>query len=63
MKMADAQMLHAEKMAKGRISILKIIRTRQSDWKDRICFDFTVTFTILFCLWDFSDMILVLWKK
>lgn len=35
MKMADAQMLHAEKMAKGELEYSgKLLEARQSDWKD-----------------------------
>ena len=35
MRMADAQMLHAEKMAKGELEYSgKLLEARQSDWKD-----------------------------
>ena len=35
MRMADAQMLHAEKLAKGELEYSgKLLEARQSDWKD-----------------------------
>ena len=35
MRMADAQMLHAEKMAKGELEYSgKLLEARQSDWND-----------------------------
>ena len=37
MAMSDAQLMHAEKMARRTIS-RKIVRSRQSDWKDEAVF-------------------------
>ena len=35
MAMSEAQLMHAEKMARGQGSLPgKIVRSRQSDWKD-----------------------------
>ena len=40
MKMADAQLMHADKMARGESEYQgKLLEARQSDWKGRIYFD------------------------
>ena len=56
MRMADAQMLHAEKMAKGELEYSgKLLEARQSDWKDEFVL-IVLTLPILVIAWGvFSD--------
>ena len=56
MRMADAQYMHAEKMAKGEEAYQgKLLESRQSDWKDEFVL-IVLTLPILVIAWGvFSD--------
>ena len=56
MRMADAQMLHAEKMAKGELEYSgKLLEARQSDWKDEFVL-ILVSAPVMLLIWSiFSD--------
>ena len=56
MRMADAQYMHAEKMARGEESYQgKLLESRQSDWKDEFVL-IVLTLPILVIAWGvFSD--------
>ena len=56
MKMADAQLMHADKMAKGESEYQgKLLEARQSDWKDEFVL-VVLTLPILVIAWGvFSD--------
>ena len=56
MKMADAQLMHADKMARGESEYQgKLLEARQSDWKDEFVLDRVNAPDIGDCLGVFSD--------
>ena len=59
MKMADAQLMHADKMARGESEYQgKLLEARQSDWKDEFVL-LVLTAPILVIAWGSSATIRV----
>ena len=56
MRMADAQYMHAEKMARGEESYQgKLLESRQSDWKDEFVLIVLTLPILVIAYGDFSD--------
>ena len=63
MAMADAQHMHASKMARGEEYQGKLLEARQSDWKDEFSFDNSQFARVGDCIGQSYRMILVRWQR
>ena len=64
MAMADAQLMHADKMARGESEYQgKLLEARQSDWKDEFVLVLVLTAPILVIAWGVLSTIQVQLQK
>ena len=63
MKMADAQLMHADKMARGENEYQgKLLEARQSDWKDEFVL-IVLTAPILVIAWGVISVTILVQQK